>query len=211
MACHIIACYIMHGLLHNSLLHHAWPATSLPVTTYMACYTLACYIMAASEDGVTCVFRLQAPEKKTRKKAVYKGEPVVIDSASLDSYLGKPPFDSDRFYKVTPPGVVMGLAWTSMGGSTLYVESNKVSASGAATLTITGILLPSGMLQCSTSGLQHHSCSSFFLWKLCWTCFIASQVSFEKLRLVVLPRAEEACETLFDCMKDEVSADIRLC
>ena len=77
-------------------------------------------------------------KRKTRKRAVYKGEPIVIDTPSLDSYLGKPPFDSDRFYQVTPPGVVMGLAWTSMGGSTLYVESNKVSSSGVATLTITG-------------------------------------------------------------------------
>jgi Lon-like ATP-dependent protease len=25
-------------------------------------------------------------------------------------------------YDTTPPGVVMGLAWTSMGGSALYIE-----------------------------------------------------------------------------------------
>jgi ATP-dependent Lon protease len=33
-------------------------------------------------------------------------------------------------YEVTPPGVVMGLAWTSMGGSVLYIELGK--AMGAA-------------------------------------------------------------------------------
>jgi hypothetical protein len=80
----------------------------------------------------------EKPERKVRKKAVYHGDPIIIDTPSLDAYLGKPPFDSDRFYAVTPPGVVMGLAWTSMGGSTLYVESKKVSSSGTAALTITG-------------------------------------------------------------------------
>lgn len=75
-----------------------------------------------------------------RKRAVYHGEPIVVDQECLDKYLGKPPFDSDKFYEVTPPGVVMGLAWTSMGGSTLYVECNKVSSSGAPSLTVTGII-----------------------------------------------------------------------
>ena len=30
---------------------------------------------------------------------------------------------SDRLYEGTPPGVVMGLAWTANGGATLYVEA----------------------------------------------------------------------------------------
>ncbi|OMH79765.1 Lon protease-like protein, partial [Zancudomyces culisetae] len=32
-------------------------------------------------------------------------------------------FTSDRLYSQPPIGVVMGLAWTSMGGSALYIES----------------------------------------------------------------------------------------
>jgi ATP-dependent Lon protease len=46
----------------------------------------------------------------------------------LSEYLGKPIFTSDRFYDRTPVGVSMGLAWTSMGGATLYIEAIKVSA-----------------------------------------------------------------------------------
>ncbi|KAJ1995397.1 ATP-dependent Lon protease pim1 [Coemansia spiralis] len=46
-----------------------------------------------------------------------------ITAASLKDYVGPPVFESDRLYKTTPPGVVMGLAWTSMGGSALYIES----------------------------------------------------------------------------------------
>ncbi|KAJ2891100.1 ATP-dependent Lon protease pim1 [Coemansia aciculifera] len=55
---------------------------------------------------------------------------VIPDSYSLDitagmlkDYVGPPIFESDRLYENTPAGVVMGLAWTSLGGSALYVES----------------------------------------------------------------------------------------
>ena len=71
----------------------------------------------------------------------YNGDPIVISADNLDKYLGKAPFDLDRFYKRTPAGTVMGLAWTSMGGSTLYVESNRVSTSASNSepgMTVTG-------------------------------------------------------------------------
>ncbi|PRP77009.1 lon protease like protein, partial [Planoprotostelium fungivorum] len=41
-------------------------------------------------------------------------ETIVVDEASLPNYVGKPNFNSERYYDVTPVGVVMGLAWTSM-------------------------------------------------------------------------------------------------
>lgn len=40
---------------------------------------------------------------------------VDITTDSLKDYVGPPIFHSDRLYDQTPPGVVMGLAWTSMG------------------------------------------------------------------------------------------------
>ena len=42
---------------------------------------------------------------------------------NLHDYVGNPVFTSDRMYETTPPGVVMGLAWTALGGSTLYIET----------------------------------------------------------------------------------------
>ncbi|KAI9848852.1 MAG: ATP-dependent Lon protease pim1 [Sclerophora amabilis] len=48
---------------------------------------------------------------------------VNIEKENLKDYVGPPIFTSDRLYDVTPPGVAMGLAWTQMGGSALYVES----------------------------------------------------------------------------------------
>ena len=53
---------------------------------------------------------------------------VAIDRDNLKDYVGPPVFTSDRLYETTPPGVAMGLAWTSMGGAALYVESILESA-----------------------------------------------------------------------------------
>uniref|UniRef100_A0A1X7TL70 Lon proteolytic domain-containing protein n=1 Tax=Amphimedon queenslandica TaxID=400682 RepID=A0A1X7TL70_AMPQE len=47
-----------------------------------------------------------------------------------ENFFGHPPFISDHLYETTPPGVVMGLAWTSMGGTTLYVETGMAEGQG---------------------------------------------------------------------------------
>lgn len=51
----------------------------------------------------------------------------LITVANVKDYLGKPRFTSDRYYPKTPIGVCTGLAWTAMGGATLYVEAIKVT------------------------------------------------------------------------------------
>lgn len=40
---------------------------------------------------------------------------ATVTPNNLQDYVGKPIFTVDRMYKDTPPGVVMGLAWTAMG------------------------------------------------------------------------------------------------
>lgn len=63
--------------------------------------------------------------RKGALKLVEATEPSLLEVTSdkLKDYVGNPIFTSDRMYKSTPPGVVMGLAWTAMGGSTLYIET----------------------------------------------------------------------------------------
>ncbi|KAK4692713.1 ATP-dependent Lon protease, partial [Lecanoromycetidae sp. Uapishka_2] len=58
-----------------------------------------------------------------RSMKVPDGVHVSINRNNLKDYVGPPVFTSDRLYENTPPGVAMGLAWTSMGGAALYVES----------------------------------------------------------------------------------------
>eukprot|EP00930_Biecheleria_cincta_P041486 TRINITY_DN28440_c0_g1_i1.p1 TRINITY_DN28440_c0_g1~~TRINITY_DN28440_c0_g1_i1.p1 ORF type:complete len:970 (-),score=190.00 TRINITY_DN28440_c0_g1_i1:80-2989(-) len=86
----------------------------------------------ARESGVRKLRQLL--EKVSRKVAlnlvrnkegnVEKDEVTVIGPDTLSKFIGQPQFVSDRLFpSSTPPGVVMGLAWTSMGGATLYVEA----------------------------------------------------------------------------------------
>jgi len=78
------------------------------------------------ESGVR---NLQKQVEKIFRKAAFKlvkGEAqyITVDNSNLNDFVGRPIFTHDRLYDTTPPGVVMGLAWTAMGGSTLYVETS---------------------------------------------------------------------------------------
>ncbi|XP_010770927.1 lon protease homolog, mitochondrial [Notothenia coriiceps] len=86
-------------------------------------------------------------EKVFRKVAfsIVSGEQtmVTVTPDNLQLYVGKPIFTVDRMYDVTPPGVVMGLAWTSMGGTTLFIETSLRRPSdpkGEGSLELTGQL-----------------------------------------------------------------------
>lgn len=74
---------------------------------------------------------------KTQKALPAPPMKYSITADNLKEYLGKPVFTSDRFYERTPVGVCMGLAWTALGGATLYIESIKVAAEKTA-MKLTG-------------------------------------------------------------------------
>ncbi|PVV02282.1 hypothetical protein BB560_003266 [Smittium megazygosporum] len=68
----------------------------------------------------------KAPEQ-ARPMKIPESYKLIIEEEALKKYVGPPIFTSDRLYEETTPGVVMGLAWTSLGGSSLYIESIIVS------------------------------------------------------------------------------------
>ena len=90
----------------------------------------------------------EAIEKETTSKPrmsmkVPDSVHVQIDRDNLKDYVGPPVFTADRLYETTPAGVAMGLAWTSMGGAALYVESileNVLSSTSRPGLERTGNL-----------------------------------------------------------------------
>ncbi|XP_047505643.1 lon protease homolog, mitochondrial isoform X1 [Pieris napi] len=77
------------------------------------------------ESGVR---NLQKHIEKIARKVAFKivkqeAEKLKVTDENLSDLVGKPTFKHDRMYDITPPGVIMGLAWTAMGGSTLYIET----------------------------------------------------------------------------------------
>ncbi|KAK2092941.1 Lon protease mitochondrial [Saguinus oedipus] len=75
------------------------------------------------------VRNLQKQVEKVLQKSAYKivsgeAESVSVTPWNLQDFVGKPMFTVERMYDVMPPRVVMGLAWTAMGGSTLFVETS---------------------------------------------------------------------------------------
>jgi ATP-dependent Lon protease len=88
------------------------------------------------------VRNLQKQIEKMYRKLAYK---IVKESPAendpnwsvtedkLEGLIGKRVFNSDRLYEEgTPPGTVMGLAYTTMGGSALYIETAGIASAGKA-------------------------------------------------------------------------------
>lgn len=65
-------------------------------------------------------------EKNKIEKDLELSQKNSITVGNVKDFLGKPVFTSDRFYQKTPVGVCTGLAWTALGGATLYIEAIKV-------------------------------------------------------------------------------------
>ena len=62
--------------------------------------------------------------------------PIRIKAERLEHYLKKPVFRDDGLSTATKPGMALGLAWTSMGGSILVIEADAIL--GKAALNLTG-------------------------------------------------------------------------
>jgi len=83
-------------------------------------------------------------------KSARKTDSWEVSSENLSDYVGKPIFTSDRLYDKDPlpNGIIMGLAYTSMGGSALYIETQGIKRGvdadgktrGGGTLNTTGQL-----------------------------------------------------------------------
>ncbi|MBR4748902.1 MAG: endopeptidase La [Abditibacteriota bacterium] len=67
------------------------------------------------------------------------GAPVRINKNKVNEYLGAPRYAAEEIdSRVSEPGVMVGMAWTSFGGDILYIEATRMQGKG--NLQITGQL-----------------------------------------------------------------------
>lgn len=81
----------------------------------------------AREAGVRSLENLikKIMRKATMAYAEGQTERITIGKQNVEEYLGKPIFTKDELFEGVP-GVVTGLAWTSMGGATLQIEATAM-------------------------------------------------------------------------------------
>jgi len=58
-------------------------------------------------------------------------EQTTVSKDNVEDFIGTARYSSSKFYDEMPPGVVIGLAYNSHGGSILYIESSKANAAVA--------------------------------------------------------------------------------
>lgn len=73
--------------------------------------------------------------KVARKIAEEEKGPFHVTNLNLHKYLGPPKFLPEEELEVNEIGVTTGLAWTSVGGEILYVETTTMKGKGNLTLT----------------------------------------------------------------------------
>ena len=70
-----------------------------------------------------------------KKIALEETYPKTLKAAHLREYLGLPTNSHDKQKGNEAPGVVTGLAWTSMGGEILFIESSVSKGKGVLSMT----------------------------------------------------------------------------
>lgn len=89
------------------------------------------------ESGVRELERQLGSVLRKVAKAIASNEPYPrnIKKSDLEKFLGAAPFDKEIYQRQETPGVAIGLAWTSVGGEILFIETNLHKGKGKLTLS----------------------------------------------------------------------------
>ena len=122
-------------LLPKQLTKHGIAKSHVRLTDDAIREIIACY---TRESGVRTLEReLAAVCRKCAMRFVEENPPkrLTITGSNLEKFLGPRRFLPDEMPQADQVGLVTGLAWTSVGGTTLEVEVNVVEGSGKLELT----------------------------------------------------------------------------
>ena len=117
------------GLKHHGKITFSKPAIENIIEQY------------TRESGVRQLDKMinKALRKMAFKYATEELMPAKVTPAELEELLGKPPYYRDIYQGNAYAGVVTGLAWTSVGGEILFIETSLSKGKGSK-LTLTGNL-----------------------------------------------------------------------
>lgn len=88
------------------------------------------------EAGVRTLERLIGKIcRKTVKKQIAEDKAVTVTAKNLNEFLGKKIFKPEAINKKDEVGICRGLAWTSVGGTTLSIEVNVLKGKGNFKIT----------------------------------------------------------------------------
>jgi ATP-dependent Lon protease len=114
-------------LIPRQIREHGLTAAEVHITDKALCHIIEGY---AREAGVR---NLENQIKKilrhaTLMQAEGKQKTFRVSIKNVKKFLGKPVYATEELYNKELPGVVVGLAWTALGGSTLYIEASAIAA-----------------------------------------------------------------------------------
>ncbi len=89
------------------------------------------------ESGVRSLSRQIAGVMRfvAKKVAMSEAYDINVKAEDLKEMLGPPRFSNDLYKEAQPAGVAIGLAWTSVGGEILFIETSLHKGKGGLTMT----------------------------------------------------------------------------
>lgn len=122
-------------LIPKQLERNALASSQVKITEPALRYLIHHYAREAGvrnlEKQLSKIFRKVAYRVASGRKGIVR----LTDGASVEKYLGVPPFVPEAIDTQERPGVAVGLAWTQFGGEVLQVESMAVEGRGGLNLT----------------------------------------------------------------------------
>ena len=124
-------------LIPKSLKKHGLKKNNIEYSNDVLLYIANSYAREAGvrsfEKNIDKINRKLATEIALEERKI--DDKLYLDTAYVEKMLGKPIFREDDQKRANRPGVAIGLAWTSLGGDTLLIETSYMEGKEAFKLT----------------------------------------------------------------------------